>query len=171
MPMPIVQSRRHLLTNIAVAGATGFAGLGAAGLFGSRKSIAAEPPPEVSTVRLYGDPVTCLAPEAAEQLLLAEGFTDIRYVQSTDAHASRAATARSGVIGNMLGHDELDFGPSFAPQHIMLLNADRLPHRAPLPPLFPLLHVSGLWSTLLWSCIVCLRHLCLRQTLLLFIDA
>jgi len=28
--MPIVQSRRHLLTNIAVAGATGFAGLSAA---------------------------------------------------------------------------------------------------------------------------------------------
>jgi len=25
--MPIVQNRRHLLTNIAVAGATGFAGL------------------------------------------------------------------------------------------------------------------------------------------------
>ncbi|MBV8614936.1 MAG: hypothetical protein JOY66_14395, partial [Acetobacteraceae bacterium] len=47
--MSIVQSRRHLLTNIALAGATGFAGLGAAGLYGGRKSIAAEPLPEVTT--------------------------------------------------------------------------------------------------------------------------
>ena len=39
--MPIAQSRRHLLTNIAVAGATGFAGLGAAGFYGGGKSLAA----------------------------------------------------------------------------------------------------------------------------------
>jgi hypothetical protein len=44
--MPIVQSRRHLLTNIALAGATGVAGLSAASLYGGRKSVAAEPPPE-----------------------------------------------------------------------------------------------------------------------------
>ena len=50
--MPIVQSRRHLLTNIAVAGATGFAGLSVASLYGGRKSVAAEPPPEKTTVRL-----------------------------------------------------------------------------------------------------------------------
>jgi hypothetical protein len=43
--MGIVQSRRHLLANIAMAGATRFTGLGAASLCGGRKSVAAEPPP------------------------------------------------------------------------------------------------------------------------------
>jgi hypothetical protein len=58
--MPIAQSRRHLLTNIAVAGAAGVAGLGAAGFYGGRKSVAAEPPPEVTSIRLERD----LGPEA-----------------------------------------------------------------------------------------------------------
>src|SRR3954447_22622392 len=88
--MPIVQSRRHLLSNIALAGATGFAGLGAASLYGGRKSIAAEPPPEVTTIRFEKDFATCIAPEVAEELLRAEGFTDIRYVEATDAHVRRA---------------------------------------------------------------------------------
>jgi hypothetical protein len=75
---------------LAVAGATGFAGLGAAGLYGGRKSVAAEPPPEVTTIRFEKDPVTCIAPQAAEELLRAEGFTDIRYVDVTEAHVRRA---------------------------------------------------------------------------------
>src|SRR3954463_15941869 len=102
--MPIVQSRRHLLTNIAVAGATGFAGLGVAGFYGGRKSVAAEPPPEVTTIRFEKDPATCLAPQAAEDLLHAEGFTDIRYVEATDAHIRRAEAARSGAVGDMFAH-------------------------------------------------------------------
>jgi len=121
--MPIVQSRRHLLTNIAVAGATGFAGLSAAGLYGGRKSVAAEPPPEVTTIRLEKDPVTCIAPQAAEDLLRAEGFTDIRSVEITNAHVRRAETARSGAIGDMLAHGEVDFSRSFAPGLIMAMEA------------------------------------------------
>src|SRR5689334_23505471 len=121
--MPIVQSRRHLLTNIAVAGAAGFAGLGATGLYGGRKLVAAEPPPEVTTIRFEKDPVTCLAPQAAEDLLRAEGFTDIRYVEPTDAHARRAVTARSGTIGDMLAHGEVDFGRAFSPSLIMTMEA------------------------------------------------
>src|SRR5689334_6007435 len=100
--MPIVQSRRRLLTNIAVAGATGFAGLGAAGLYGGRKSVAAEPPPEVTKIRFEKDPVTCLAPQAAEELLRAEGFTDIRHVEATDAHVRRAEAARSATVEDMI---------------------------------------------------------------------
>src|SRR4051794_13053057 len=100
--MPIVQSRRHLLTNITVAGATGFAGLSAASLYGSRKSVAAEPPPEVTTIRFEKDFATCLAPQVAEDLLRAEGFTDIRYVDITEAHVRRAETARSGAVGDMI---------------------------------------------------------------------
>ena len=121
--MPIVQSRRHLLTNIAVAGATGFAGLGAAGLYGGRKSVAAEPPPEVTTIRFEKDPVTCIAPQAAEELLRAEGFTDIRYVDVTEAHVRRAETARSGALGDMMAHGEVDFGRAFAPALIMAMEA------------------------------------------------
>src|SRR5690349_13720245 len=121
--MPIVQSRRRLLTNIAAAGATSFAGLGAAGLYGGRKSVAAEPPPEVTTIRFEKDPVTCLAPQAAEELLRAEGFTDSRYVNMTEAHVRRAETARSGTLGDMIAHGEVDFGRAFVPALIMAMEA------------------------------------------------
>jgi NitT/TauT family transport system substrate-binding protein len=121
--MSIVQSRRHLLTNIAVAGATGFAGLGAAGFYGGRKSVAAEPPPEVTTIRFEKDSATCLAPQAAEELLRAEGFTDIRYVDTTEAHVRRAEAAKSGTVGDMMAHGEVDFGRSFAPAFIMAMEA------------------------------------------------
>src|SRR5689334_13199369 len=120
--MPIVQSRRHLLTNIAVTGAAGVAGLGAAGLYG-RKSVAAEPPPEVTTIHFEKDPVTCLAPQAAEDLLRAEGFTDIRFVDLTETHVRRADTARSGTIGDTLAHGEVDFGRAFSPSLIMSMDA------------------------------------------------
>src|SRR6516225_989291 len=43
--MPI-ESRRRFLTNAALAGAAGFGGLGIWG-----KALAAEPPPEITTVR------------------------------------------------------------------------------------------------------------------------
>jgi len=94
--MAIVQSRRHLLTNIEIAGATGFAGLGAASLCGGRKSVAAEAPAEVTTIRFERDFATCLAPQAAEDPLRGEGFTEIRYVDTTDSHVRRAETARWG---------------------------------------------------------------------------
>jgi hypothetical protein len=42
----------------------------------------AEPPPEVTRLRLLFDPAICLAPEyAAEELLRAEGFRDVQYVK------------------------------------------------------------------------------------------
>ena len=66
-------TRRDLL-HIGVAGAAAAAGLvpGAAG---------AEPPPETTSVRLLEHPVLCLAPQyVAEDLLHAEGITDVRYV-------------------------------------------------------------------------------------------
>jgi NitT/TauT family transport system substrate-binding protein len=117
-----MQSRRDLLTNIA-AGATGFAGLSASGLYSGTKSLAAEPPPEVTTIRLEKDPVICLAPQAAEELLRAEGFTNIRRVDVTEAHVRRADTARSGVLGDMMAHGEVDFGRAFVPGLIMAMEA------------------------------------------------
>ena len=68
------------MTNAAVAGAAGLGAWGAVSRLGGGKSFAAEPPPEVSTIRLEKLPIACLAPQyLAEELLHAEGFTDVRY--------------------------------------------------------------------------------------------
>ena len=62
---------------------------GSAGLFGyDMRLAAAEPPPEVTTLRLTAFPVACVAPQyVAEALLRAEGFTDVRYIE-TDTTAT-----------------------------------------------------------------------------------
>ena len=79
--MAILQNRRRFVTNAAVAGAAGFGALGAISRGDSGRSLAAEPPPEISTIRLERDPGICIAPVfVAEELLRAEGFTDVRYV-------------------------------------------------------------------------------------------
>jgi NitT/TauT family transport system substrate-binding protein len=71
--MHSTQSRRHFLAALSVAGA--------AGMFGTRTSLADEGPLETTSLRLPHDPGVCLAPlYIAEDLLRAEGFTDIRYV-------------------------------------------------------------------------------------------
>jgi NitT/TauT family transport system substrate-binding protein len=69
----IIQSRRHFLASTLLAAA--------AGLLGPRASLADEGPPETTTVRLGDYPNICGAPvDIAEELLRAEGFSDIRYV-------------------------------------------------------------------------------------------
>ena len=71
--MHIMQSRRDFLTALSAAGA--------ATAFGSRASLADEGPPETTTLRLQRGATICVAPTLiAEELLRAEGFTDIRYV-------------------------------------------------------------------------------------------
>jgi NitT/TauT family transport system substrate-binding protein len=71
--MQLIQSRRDFLTTLSATGA--------AGAFGTRASLAEEAPPEVTTLRLGGAPGICVAPGyIAEELLRAEGFTDIRYI-------------------------------------------------------------------------------------------
>ena len=57
--MPTTESRRHILTQLATAGVAGLSGLGAAGT----GSFAAEPPPEITAIRLEKAPAGCLAPE------------------------------------------------------------------------------------------------------------
>ena len=64
--MPIGQSRRRFLGQLGIAGVAGMGGLASAGIGGSVRSFAAEPPPEVTTIRFAKDPVTCIAPQAAE---------------------------------------------------------------------------------------------------------
>jgi NitT/TauT family transport system substrate-binding protein len=71
--MPMIHTRRRFFAGLSAAGA--------AGLLRPPGVLAAEPPPEVTTLRLPHDPTICLAPgQIAEALLRAEGFTDVRYV-------------------------------------------------------------------------------------------
>jgi NitT/TauT family transport system substrate-binding protein len=120
--MPIAQSRRRFLQNLAFAGAAGLGGVGAVGLCGGRDSFAAEPPPEVTTIRFENDPVICIAPQVLQELLRAEGFTDIRYIDQTEAHLRRADAAKSGAVADMIAHGEVDFGRDFAPAHLMAMD-------------------------------------------------
>jgi len=56
---------------------------GTAGLLGLQaRRVAAEPPPETTTITLVQTPSICLAPQfVAEELLRAEGFMEVHYVK------------------------------------------------------------------------------------------
>jgi len=93
--MPIIQTRRHFLTTMALSAA--------AGLAQAPRVLAAENPPETSTIRLVRDFVICEAPlDVADELLRAEGFTDVRYVDIPPPGITQAI-----VLG------QVDFGLSF----------------------------------------------------------
>ena len=104
--MHIMQSRRDFLSILSAAGA--------AGILGARPSLADDGPPEVTTLRLRRDPSICVAPwYIAEDLLRAEGFTDVRYVP-----------AQSGPIYmQMITRGELDFTLSDAGSVVARLDA------------------------------------------------
>ena len=118
--MATVQSRRRFVTNAAVAGTAGLGGFGFAGLGAGGKSFAEEPPPEIATIRLEKDPVTCIAPQAVEELLRAEGFTDIEYVELTEAHLR---SSPASPVATMLVRGEVDFVRDFAPTYVSLMDA------------------------------------------------
>jgi NitT/TauT family transport system substrate-binding protein len=69
----LIQSRRDFLASLSAAGA--------ATAYGTGSSLADEGPPETTMIRLGKLSSLCLAPQyAAEELLRAEGFADVRYV-------------------------------------------------------------------------------------------
>src|SRR5215470_14834477 len=105
--MAMIQTRRQFLSYAALASAAGFGGLGI-----WDKAVAAEPPPEITTIRFEKDSGTCIAPQVFQELLRAEGFTDIRYVVGTEAHLRRADAAKSGIVPDMIAHGEVDFARS-----------------------------------------------------------
>jgi NitT/TauT family transport system substrate-binding protein len=89
--MPSMQTRRRFLTTLSLAGA--------AGLVRPPLASAAEGALETTTVRIAKLGAACLAPQyVAEELLRAEGFTDIRYVDTPLA-----------AIGETIGRGEVDF--------------------------------------------------------------
>jgi len=103
--MSIIQTRRQFLTAMSLAGA--------AGLVRAPPALAAEGQLETTTVRLVRDPGICLAPQyAAEELLRAEGLTDVRYLEAP----SDADTAQ------MIASGEGDFTLNFASQFVATID-------------------------------------------------
>ena len=87
--MGITQSRRQFLTALSLAGA--------ARLVGAPVALAAEGPLETTKVRFVKIPGICNAPQyVAEELLQAEGFTDISYVGRVAAGAPAVAAVVRG---------------------------------------------------------------------------
>jgi NitT/TauT family transport system substrate-binding protein len=104
--MPIVQSRRRFLTAMAF-------GSIASNLQSRQAPAAAERTLETTTVRLAKIPAICFAPQyVCDELLRAEGFTDIRYIDADFA-----------TLPEDLGRGRFDFASSFAPQHIVAIDA------------------------------------------------
>ena len=104
--MQSIQSRRCFLSTLS--------SVGAASLVGARHSFAQERPPETTTVRLAKIPGVCIAPQyVAEDLLRAEGFTDIRYVATTPGIPAALS----------LAHGEVDFTANYAPTFIIPIDA------------------------------------------------
>jgi NitT/TauT family transport system substrate-binding protein len=93
----IAQSRRHFLASASAAAA--------AGVLGPRVSLAAEGPPETSTIRLQKTNTTCFAPlYVLEAFLRAEGFTGVQYVSAAGGFS----------VAERVGHGDIDIGISFA---------------------------------------------------------
>ena len=83
--MHIMQSRRDFLASASLA---------AAGVLRARGSFAEEGPLETTTIRLgYWPGYACLTPHSiAEDLLRAEGFTDVRFVPPSDVNSVARGT-------------------------------------------------------------------------------
>src|SRR6516165_3490826 len=103
--MATEQTRRCFLTTFSIAGA--------AGLIGMSPARAGDEPPETTSVRLMRIPVICHAPQfIAEDLLRAEGFTDVRFVDA----------ASSAEINKAVASGKVDFNMHFAPQWVSVID-------------------------------------------------
>jgi NitT/TauT family transport system substrate-binding protein len=106
--MQIIQNRRRFLAGAAAAGA--------AGLFGSTTEAWGETPPETTSVRLprWIDGAYCWAGlYLAGELLSAEGFTDVSYVQGDPKLDQSVWIARG----------ETDFSMNYVPVHVASIDA------------------------------------------------
>ena len=101
--MHIMQSRRDFLSTPSAAGG--------ARAFGTRVSLADEAPPETTALRLIHDPSICTAPGyIADELLRAEGFSDIRYLRTVSG-------------GDAVAGGEADFSTDTGPWIVSRLDA------------------------------------------------
>jgi NitT/TauT family transport system substrate-binding protein len=84
--MSIMQTRRRFLSTLSLAGA--------AGLLHPPAVFAAEERLETTTIRLAKMPDMCMAPQlVAEELLRAEGFTDLQYIDTTNDQLAKSLAA------------------------------------------------------------------------------
>jgi NitT/TauT family transport system substrate-binding protein len=85
-------TRRRFLGGLTLTGAAGLLGL-------SPKPVAAEPPPETTTLKLsQGTDSVCVAPQyVAEALLRGEGFTEVHYVKKEGLVQANQALASGEV--------------------------------------------------------------------------
>src|SRR5438270_12527791 len=101
----MMESRRQFLSALAAGSA--------ATLLRAPPLLAAEGPPEITTLRLTKIPSICLAPQyVGEEFLRAEGFREIRYID-TDATN----------IGRAIGRDEVDFSSANPVDFLQALDA------------------------------------------------
>src|SRR5499427_6386408 len=104
--MQMTQNRRRFLTTLSAAGW--------ASVLGRTHPSAQDGPLETTTVRLAKISGICIAPQyVADELLRAEGFTDIRHLP-TEAGVPAALSLARG---------EVDFTANFAPALMMAIDA------------------------------------------------
>jgi NitT/TauT family transport system substrate-binding protein len=102
--MALIQTRRGFLGGIAAAGATS--------LIRTSRAEAADGPLETTTVRLQ-TPGLCVAPlHIAEEMLRAEGFTDVRYHDPADFGSTALVT-----------EGEVDFSSAYANKCVREIDA------------------------------------------------
>jgi NitT/TauT family transport system substrate-binding protein len=103
--MSMMQTRRQFLTTASLASA--------ASLICAPLVAAAEGPPETTSVRFMRTPSLCHAPQfVAEELLRAEGFTQIQYIEGkSNAEINEAVTS-----------GRVDFNMHFAPQWVSVID-------------------------------------------------
>ena len=101
--MALIQTRRGFLGGIAAAGA--------AGLIRSSRAEVAEGPLETTTVRLAKGALCVSSLFIAEEMLRAEGFTEIRYIEE------------GRVPIRPITQGEVDFSPAYAPLCVRAIDA------------------------------------------------
>jgi len=104
--MPVVPTRRRFLGSAALAGT--------AGMVRMPRAFAAEERLETTTIRLPIAPAICTMPQMiVRQLLQAEGFTDIRFVDEPEPPGNAA---------HQLAHGEADLMVNYASNFILALD-------------------------------------------------
>ena len=116
--MSITHTRRRFLTTLSLAGAARFL---------PASPAAAEGPLETTAVRLMKTPGICIAPQyVAEELLRAEGFTDISYVDIGGGERNNGPAGAEGQSidpwSSALARSKIDFTLNYATNFVMSID-------------------------------------------------
>ena len=108
VPQDVRRGRREFVKGLSAL-------VGSAGLLAyDMRPAAAEPPPETSKIRLYHAPTICLAPQyVAEELLRAEGFTEVEYTTPEG----------TATIADEMAEGRIDLGQKTAAYVVPVLDA------------------------------------------------